>query len=336
MFSIAAPADEDRREPVLVGLVRPAEQAAPHPPASRVPPTPRVRGEGGGDGPRAGANDEPRWVRLRGPLGSLVLHLLPLLLLIEWPFTAPPEAVPIAVQLVLEPPPPEQVLKPVPAPPPFKPPPPGRLASEDLGDTEAKKPSREPKNPPAAKDVPPPEVRPNEASPQAAEDVPPPPEKTEPPPEAPQQTAAIVPPPPPEKPPPPKPQPKAAQTTRPALHWEEEPTRGATRPAKYPGPAATRDEYLAYVHSLIRRHYNLLPLAMIGGRRGEAQIEFVVLDDGTIAMIRVRHSSGWPDIDERIEQMILAVHHVPPLPQWFQGPSMALVLNLPFPDALRE
>ena len=99
---------------------------------------------------------------------------------------------------------------------------------------------------------------------------------------------------------------------------------------------ATRDEYLAYVHSLIRRHYNLLPLALIGGRRGEAQIEFVVLDDGTIAMIRVRHSSGWPDIDERIEQMILAVHHVPPLPQWFQGERMALVLNLPFPDALRE
>ena len=105
---------------------------------------------------------------------------------------------------------------------------------------------------------------------------------------------------------------------------------------KYPGAAATRAEYLAYVHSLIRQHYNLLPLAMIGDRQGEAQIEFVVLHDGTIATVRVRHSSGWPDIDERVEQIILTVHHVPPLPQWFQGPSMALILNVPFPGALHE
>jgi len=30
------------------------------------------------------------------------------------------------------------------------------------------------------------------------------------------------------------------------------------------------------------------------------------------------------------------VRRVPPLPQWFQGPAMALILDLPFPDALRE
>jgi hypothetical protein len=50
----------------------------------------------------------------------------------------------------------------------------------------------------------------------------------------------------------------------------------------------------------------------------------------------VRRSSGWQDIDSRIELMIAAVRRVPPLPQWFQGPSMGLILNLPFPDALRE
>ena len=319
MFGIAASAEEDRREPTLTGAPRlVSSDPSRLGPAERFTPVTDRERQG--------------WL---GPLGSLVLHLLPLLLLIEWPMVAPPAVEPIPVQLVLEPPPPEKVLKPVPSPQ-FKPPPPGRIASEDLGDTEAKEASHDPKNPPPVKDVPPPEVKPNEPLPQAAEDVPPPPEKTEPPPEAPQQTAAIVPPPPPEKPPPPKPQPKPAQTTRPLPRGGEEPAHTEARPAKYPGPAATRDEYLAYVHSLIRRHYNLLPLALIGGRRGEAQIEFVVLDDGTIAMIRVHHSSGWPDIDERVEQMILAVHHVPPLPQWFQGPSMALILNLPFPDALRE
>jgi TonB family protein len=234
--------------------------------------------------------------------------------------------------LVLEPPPPPRP-QPAPPKPEFKPPPPGRIASEDFGDTEVKEASREPHDAPAAKDAPPPPPEKTETlPPEKAEAPPPPPEKTE----TPQQTAVLVLPPPPEKPSPPKAQPKPSQATRPVLRREEEPSHAATRRAKYPGPAATRDEYLAYVHSLIRQHYNLLPLAMVGGRRGEAQIEFVVLDDGTIATIRVRQSSGWQDIDARIELMIAAVRHVPPLPQWFQGPSMALVLNLPFPDALRE
>jgi len=126
--------------------------------------------------------------------------------------------------------------------------------------------------------------------------------------------------------------PTAPQTPR----RTEEPARTATHRAKYPGPTASRDEYLAYVHSLIRQHYNMLPLAMVGGRRGETRVEFLVLDDGTIAMVRVRQSSGYPDIDARVEQMIVAVRRVPPLPQWFQGPNMALILDLPFPDALRE
>ena len=320
MFDIAGSAEEGRREPTLTGAPRllSPDPLRLDPPERLAPVTDRERA---------------RWL---GPIGSVVLHLLPLLLLIEWPLTPPPDIAPIPVQLVLEPPPPEKVLKPVPPPPPFKPPPPGRIASDDLGDTEAKEASREPRNPPAATDVTP-EVKPSETPSQTADAVPPPPpEKTEPSPETPQPTAAIVPPPPPEKPPPPKPQPKPTQTARTAVHWEEEPAHTATRRAKYPGPAATRDEYLAYVHSLIRQHYDMLPLAMVGSRHGEAQIEFVVLDDGTISMIRVRQSSGWQDIDARIELMIAAVRHVPPLPQWFQGPSMALVLNLPFPDALRE
>jgi TonB family protein len=313
VFRIAGPPEEGRREPTLASAPPPRGDPWWLGSAERFAP---IRGR-----------EQGQW---RGPIGSLVLHLLPLLLLIEWPMGAPPEIEPVTVQLVLEPPP-EPQPQPTPPKPEFKPPPPGRIASEDLGDTEAKQANREPNDTPSAKKASPPPPA------EKAETPPPPPEKTEPPPPEPsQQTAAVVPPPPPEKPPPPKPQPKPSQTTRPPLHWEDEQARAASRPAKYPGPAATRDEYLAYVHSLIRRHYNLLPLAMVGGRRGEAQIEFVVLDDGTIAMIRVRHSSGWPDIDERIEQMILAVHHVPPLPQWFQGPSMALVLNLPFPDALNE
>jgi len=103
-------------------------------------------------------------VRWLGPIGSLIVHLLPLLLLLEWPTAAPPEITPIAVQLVIEPPSPEPPLKPVPPPPQFKPPPPGRIASEDMGDTEAKEVGRAAGDAPAAKDIPPPEVRPSATS----------------------------------------------------------------------------------------------------------------------------------------------------------------------------
>ena len=289
MFRATGPPEEGRREPTLASMPRltPPDPSQPDPPE------------------RSTLAEDREPVRWRGPIGSLALHLLPLLLLIEWPMAAPPDDAPIAVQLVMEPPP-EALPKPVPPLPEFKPPPPGRIASADIGDTTA----TDPKDAPL-------------------------PEKTEAAsPETPQQTAALVPPPPPEKPQPPKPQskPTALQTPRRA----EEPANTTTHRAKYPGPAATRDEYLAYVHSLIRQHYNMLPLAMVAGRRGETRVEFLVLDDGTIAMIRVRQSSGWPDIDARVEQMIAAVRRVPPLPQWFQGPNMALILDLPFPDALRE
>jgi len=321
------PLEERRREPTLTGAPRlvSTDRLRLDPPERLAPVADRQR---------------MRWL---GPIGSLVLHLLPLLLLIEWPMAAPPEVEPIPIQLVLEPPPPPPPPpSPVPPKPEFKPPPPGRIASEDVGDTEAKEASREPSNAPAVKDAPPPpppektEAAPETPQQTAAVAPPPPPEKTEAPPsEPPQQTAAIVPPP-PEKPPPPKPQQKSNPTTQQSLRRTEEPAHTEARHAKYPGPAASRDEYLAYVHSLIRQHYNLLPLSMVGGRRGEAQIEFVVLDDGTIEMIRVRQSSGWQDIDARVELMIAAVRRVPPLPQWFQGPSMGLILNLPFPDALRE
>ena len=323
MFDITGPLENGRREPTFEGAPR---LSVPDPRPLDAPERPLPNGE----------RERVRWY---APVGALVVHLLPLLLLIEWPLAAPPEETPIAVQLVVEPPPPPAPLKPVPPPPQFKPPPPGRLASEDLGDTEAKQASRQANDPPAAKDVPPPEVRASEAPQQTADAVPPPPaqQAETPPKEAEQKAAEDVPPPPPEKPtPPPKPQPKPTQTAQLAPRRVQEPAGTTGHPAKYPGPAATRDEYLAYVHSLIRQHYNLLPLAMVGGRRGVALIEFVVLDDGKIAMIKVRQSSGYPDIDERVEQMVLAVGHVPPLPQWFQGPGMALLLSLPFPDALRE
>jgi TonB family protein len=267
------------------------------------------------------------WARTRGPIGSLVLHLLPLLLLIDWRLAPPDEPPPIPVQLVVEPPPEVKPAPPLPQPKPAPPPPRGRLASEDLGEPEAKEPKRQTGDPPKPAETP-----------AQSETAP-----TQPSPEKPQQTAAmVVPPLPPAKPDAPKPDtvPKPPPKPNPAAHQPprrvEEPANLAPRRARFPGPAATRDEYLAYMHSLIRQHYNLLSAGMLADRRGMTVIEFVVLDDGKIALLKVRRSSGFPDIDHRVEEMIEAVGRFPPLPQWFQGIAMPFEFGFPFPEALRE
>ena len=252
-----------------------------------------------------------------GPIGSLLLHLLPLLLLIDWPMRPPAEIAPIPVQLVVEPPPaPKPASKPNPKPAPA--PPTGRLASDDIGDTLAKghdaADSREPEPgnaPPAS------EPAPAETPKKTAEIIPPP-----------AASDALAPP----LPPPPKPKPTPQQPLR---HGEGRPHL-VLRPARFPGPAATRDEYLAYLATLTRQHIGLLPLGVVAGRRGETVIDILVLDNGTVAMLKVGRSSGYPDIDGRIEKMIAAVGRFPPLPQWFQGPSMQLEFRLKFPEALEN
>jgi protein TonB len=226
-----------------------------------------------------------------GMLGSLGLHLLPLLVLLHWNSAPAEMAAPIPVQLVIEEPP-------APSPPPaseIKPPPPGRIASEDIGEMAA----------------PPPEAA-----------ATPPPEET--------RIAAVAPPPP--KPVPP-PKPAAAS---PAWHRLDAVPQEARREARVPGPAATRDEYLAYLVALTRRHFDMLPMSMVAGRHGETVLAILVLGDGTIARIAIEHSSGYPDIDARIERMVSAVGRFPPLPQWYQGPNIELNLRLRFPEALER
>jgi TonB family protein len=247
---------------------------------------------------------------LLGLVGSLALHLLPLLLLVSWASAPADTPMPIPVQLVIETPPPPPLAQEA-----RKLPPRGPLASEDMGAPEAKRPEMA-----AAPDEPVPPPDPTETR---TAMVPQPTPKPEPPREA---AAAPMP-----KPtPPPKPTP-AVHRPQPVLRLPL-----PLQPGRVPGPAATRDEYLAYLVALTRRHLDLLPLSMVGARRGETTLTIRVLDDGTVARIAVAQGSGYPDIDERIERMVAAVGRFPPLPQWFQGPSMELRLRLQFPEALER
>jgi hypothetical protein len=254
-----------------------------------------------------------------GIVGSLGVHLLPLLVLINWT-SAPAEiAPPIPVQLVVvEPPAP-----PTPPPPPQadKPPPPGRLASDDFGDPKA-----QPALPAAD---PPGETLPEETRIAAL-----PPPKPMPPPELVSALPKPAPPPDPAAvPEEPRPNSLVDAPVKMAAVGRLGPNPRPAPRAQNPGPAATRDAYLAYCMSLIRGHFGSLP-SFIGGRRGAAILHIQVLGDGTIAHIAVVQRSPYPDIDARIEQAVAAVGRFPPVPQWFQGPRISLTLHLSYPDGL--
>ncbi|HEV2188536.1 MAG TPA: energy transducer TonB [Stellaceae bacterium] len=249
-------------------------------------------------------------------LGALLLHLLPFLLLITWPTTANEGPALIPIQLVIQEPPPPPPAPTPEAPQPAKPPPQGKLASEDMGEVNPKT---------------------TGATPTAA--LPAPAEK-QPKPTEPQTTAVAAIPPPVPPPPPPKPAPPkehaAVQLPKPstvAAPKAPDPQEAA-RAAKAVGPAANRDEYLAYLVTLTRQHLDLLPMSVVGTRRGETVVSVAVQTDGTISHVNVAHGSGYPDIDDRIVQMVAAVRKFPPVPQWFQGSTLELNLRLRFPEAL--
>lgn len=241
-----------------------------------------------------------------GPIASLLIHLLALALLMA-PAAVPPEPPPpIPVQLVLEKPPPPAPPKPVPKPAPHElVRPPGRLSSVDMGDVHAK----------STRSGVDKTVTPQRNTPVL---VPPPPKPTPPG----QQVAALA---------VPKIAPPTAEPRRPNQH-----PHAASHPAKIPGPAATRDEYLAYLAMLTRQHLNVLPLSLVGDRRGVTKIGVRINDDGSIAQIRVEQGSGYPEIDRRVEAMVAACRRFPPLPQWFQGQSMEVIFTLYFPEALEH
>jgi protein TonB len=256
----------------------------------------------------------------RSPLVSLAFHLLPVVAIILFPLLAiePPAQIP--VQLVFEQPPPPPPPQPQPQPAPKQPqlqqPPRGPLSSVDQG---AVKPldmgrTTDPVPPPTAG-----EQRPNPAETQTA-------------------TAAEAPPIPQPKPAPPKEQQPSVHLPKPsgapnAQHAEI--PHEAPRAGRYAGPAASRDEYLAYLVALTRQHMGLLQ-PVVGDRHGETVISVVVYDNGTIGPIGVIRGSNYPDIDQRIEEMVAAVHKFPPLPQWYQGNAVQLELTLKFPEALEQ
>jgi periplasmic protein TonB len=239
-----------------------------------------------------------------GLCGSLGLHLLPLLVLIHWS-SAPAEiADAIPMQLVLEEPPSgpsQEEAKPPPSAPVFE----TRAISEKSSAAGA---TYAPAAPPAA--------RPQQS---LAASTPPP-----------------LPPAPPPEPPPRKPAAVTLTPAAPPTSPTPSPAAPANPEAQMPGPDPTQSDYFSRLAALTRDHLDLLPLSFLGGRRGRTILSIHVQGDGTIGHIAVKRSSGYPDIDTRIEEIVTAVGRFPPLPERFQKPNIELDFNLIFPDALQQ
>jgi outer membrane biosynthesis protein TonB len=251
-----------------------------------------------------------RTIEMRSPLASLGFHLLPLLGLIIWPLMMiePPMQIPVQLVFEQQPSPPAQPQQ-QPKPPQMEVPPRGPLSSVDQGAVNQADLGRssDPLTPPAA----------GQAQPAAAVAPPVPQPKPTPPKE---DQAAVHP-----------PKPSGA----PVAHHDDTPHE-APHSARYAGSAASRDDYLAYLVTLTRQHIDLLPMSMVGDRHGETVISVLVYDNGRLGPISVMRGSGYPDIDDRIEKMVAAVGHFPPLPQWYQGNAVQLELTLKFPEALEQ
>jgi TonB family protein len=253
-------------------------------------------------------------IRWRAPLVSLAFHLLPVAVVLLLPLLVVEPPPPIPVQLVLEPPPPPPSPPPAPAPKPRPPPPPpkmevGRLASVDMGaikQTDTLGRAADPVTPPAAGE--------QQPTPSETEKPPQPAPSPQPTPPKEQKSAFAM------------PKPSAANVP----HHAETPHE-APHSAKYPGPAATRDEYFAYLVALTRRHIDLLPRGLASEHQGETALSIAVADNGTVERITVMRSSGSSELDEKVISMVRAVGRFPPLPQWFQGEVMDMEFRVGFP-----
>jgi TonB family protein len=339
------PADDERLEPIiLAGLLwfEPEEfDPAPVLGASQAP-LPAEFEEFLELDPQRGAQepDEPpppprQRASATSLFGSLGVHLLPLLVLIGWS-SAPAElSSTIPVQFVVE----ESSAARAEAPP-------DRPVTETISETRSNSDNAADTAPPA-----PPAVRP---PPVKTASVKPPPKPSPPPEPTPRKPVAAIPPAPASPPEPtlrksvaatapapatpaPAATPPGPASPAPAARPPATPPNPAPREARAPGPDPARGDYFDRLVALTRTHLDLLPSAFLAGRRGQTVLSIVVIADGTIGRISLKRSSGYPDVDTRIEQIVAAVGRFPPLPASFGGtPSIELDFDLTFPNAIQQ
>ena len=189
----------------------------------------------------------------------------------------------------------------------------------------------EPEEPPTqAETPPPPETPPPEPEPPPPLEPPPPVAAIEPPPPAPEAPAPVV-----ESPPPPAPQkPAVKHPPKPVVRRQEQPqpspasaptqpapapvaapqTAYAPTPVPAPLPSAeVSPGYRALLSAWLESHKHYPDSARQRGEEGRAVLRFAVDRGGRVLDFAVLHSSGYPDLDASLEEMMRGAL-LPPFP----------------------
>ena len=231
------------------------------------------------------------------------------------------------IEVVFEPAPPKQ--EPTPAPPEASPPP------------EPERVPPRPEPPVVAAEPPPPEPPPPE---------PPPPEPPPPQPEAPVVTSEPPPPPPPPPQKPvvkkvPKPVPRHQEASQPTQAYAPTPPpqlpaapapsappqtamAPTTVPASVPSPEASAG-YRALLSAWLESHKRYPDAARQRGEEGRAVLRFSVDRSGRVIDFAVTSSSGYPDLDQSIEEMMRGAT-LPPFPAGMPQREMQVSVTIRF------
>jgi TonB family protein len=260
------------------------------------------------------------WMQSRSPLIALLLHLALLLLIVGWASTTNDDAPLIPVKLVIEQAPPEPEPQPVEQPP--IPPQPEHAEAQSQPEHVPSLPAPPAPTPPVH-----PKAQRPPAKPALAQSAPTPPTPNPPaPPKAQIQQEQL---------PLPNPVPISHPAAPPPAPAAAPPRPSEAPLPQFPSAGTSRDGYLTYLVTLTGQHMNLLPRSLVGTRRGETVVRVAVRRDGVIDRVSIARPSGYPDIDERVEQMVAAVGKFPPVPDAFAGSPVELDLDFFFPEALQ-
>lgn len=190
------------------------------------------------------------------------------------------------------------------------------------------------------------EPAPQPETPPLPSETPPPPVVTEstPPPET--SVAAVEP-----TPPPPPPKPVAKKPPKPVQRHEEPPqpsqaylpaspapaapsappqtaSAATPMPAPVPSPEASAG-YRALLSAWLESHKHYPDTARERGEEGRAVLRFAVDRSGRVIDYAVTKSSGYPDLDESIEEMMRGAN-LPPFPAGMPQPRMEISVTIRF------
>ncbi len=94
--------------------------------------------------------------------------------------------------------------------------------------------------------------------------------------------------------------------------------------AKYPGPDATKDAYLAYINELVKECQTPEILSRLSAVGRIPLLSIAVRHNGVILWVNVIRSSGSPAFDEQYKTIFDCVGRFPPLPDYIPGATVDL------------